>query len=80
MLAIVATAYSSGVPAKYRVTGLPPGEIADISLKGGGSVRTWKIRRNNKGRFTGTYASEEMALAALESEIYPITRRDFVGH
>ena len=71
ILRMVAGGYSSGVPNMYRVEGLPNGETADIGLMTRGSAQTWKIRRNNRGKFGGTYATAEEALAALQSEIDP---------
>jgi hypothetical protein len=70
-LTMIVIGYSSGIPNKYGVIGLPAGETADIWFIGRASSRTWKIRRN-QGKFTGDYASEERALAALQVEINPL--------
>ena len=67
MLTMVPTKFSSGVPSRYRVEGLPEGQTAEISCFAKVSVQVWKVRRNG-AKFGGAYASEEEVLADLQAE------------
>jgi hypothetical protein len=67
-LGLVATKYSSGVPSRYQVIGLPDRKTAEVGCVTKGEVETWRIRRD-RGRFVGAYATAEDALAALQSDI-----------
>ena len=63
LLTMLVTAYSSGMPNRYEVLGLPAGETADL-----GSLQRWRIRRN-KTRYRGAYKNAEDALAALQAQV-----------
>jgi hypothetical protein len=61
-------AYSSGVPNRYKVLGLPGGETDDIRFIILGSVEKWKIRRN-RNKFKGACNSAEEALAVVQAQV-----------
>jgi hypothetical protein len=58
--------FSSGVPNCYQVLGLPDGETAEITLRITRMVEAWKVRYNDRGRFTGAHKTAEAALAVLQ--------------
>jgi len=64
-LTVEPISFSSGVPNRYRVLGLPDGQTAEIFLKRTGSTETWKIRMGQARRYRGRYGSEEEALSAI---------------
>ena len=57
-------------PHQYEVVGLPPARSARIAKVAG----AWKIMRSGNwkdiGKWTGSYATAEDALQALESEVH----------
>ena len=68
ILTIVVTGYSSGMPNRYEVVGMPNGETVIIRLTVLGSVEKWRIRRGN-GRFRGAHESAEHAFAELQAQV-----------
>jgi hypothetical protein len=67
-LTIEPLSFSSGVPSRYRVLGLPEGETAEIAYRVIRLIEVWKIKRN-KGRLGGVYANAEQALGVLQRRI-----------
>ena len=59
--------YSSGIPTRYRVLGLPKGQTAEIALRHVRSAAMWKIRFGQAGRYSGSYRSDDEALAAIQA-------------
>jgi hypothetical protein len=55
--------FSSGVPNRYGVLGLPDGQTAEIALKRVRSIEMWKFRIGETGRYRGKYRTAEDALA-----------------
>jgi hypothetical protein len=52
-LKMEAVSFSSGVPNRYEVLGLPDGRRAEIVSKIVRSIEIWKVRHNCRGRHTG---------------------------
>ena len=59
--------FSSGIPDRYEVLGLPHGQTAEIVLQMVRGVETWKIRIGGTGRFRGGYKSADAALSVLQA-------------
>jgi hypothetical protein len=67
-LTMEAISYSSGVPSRYRVLGLPDEKSAEIILKVTGSREVWRVRPRS-ARFKGFFQCPEDALAALQAAV-----------
>jgi hypothetical protein len=59
--------FSSGVPSRYRVLGLPDGQTAEIAYRVIRSIEVWKIKRDT-GKLAGVYTSAEEALNVLQRQ------------